>query len=70
MLTPQEVAERFGVAVDWASIPASKGLTSDQVCMHVYHMHAVNDVYMLACVASQGSASLRVRAHLCLCMDA
>jgi len=31
LLSPQEVAERYGTSVDWASIPASPGLTTAQV---------------------------------------
>lgn len=31
LLSPQDVAARFGTAVDWASIPNSKGLDAKQV---------------------------------------
>jgi hypothetical protein len=36
LLSPQEVAARFGTSVEWASVPASKGLTGEQVG----HRHA------------------------------
>jgi hypothetical protein len=31
MVSPEEVAERYNVAVDWKNIGGSKGLTSQQV---------------------------------------
>lgn len=31
ILSPREVAERYGTVVDWKSIQTSKGLTKDQV---------------------------------------
>lgn len=35
MVTPEEVAERYNVAVDWKNIGGSKGLTTQQVGTHV-----------------------------------
>jgi hypothetical protein len=38
-LQPREVAERYGVQIDWKNIQGSRGLTTEQVSMK-WLMHA------------------------------
>lgn len=32
LISPRELAERFGTTVDWTNIQGSRGLTTEQVC--------------------------------------